>query len=85
MTYSPAVDVVSGQRYYLYIDSAAEGVFASGNGTWSGSDPGAYPGPYADGAGWIYVWSTQVWSDNSNVRPDVGARHQDYAFRVYPD
>ena len=85
VTFSPAVNVVSGQRYYVYMDSAADGVFAPGNGNWSGSNAGPHPGPNARGTGWIYVWSTRVWSDNSNVRPEAAERHRDYAFRVYLD
>ena len=90
VTFSPGVNVNSGRQYYLYMDSWDEGIFTPGtgsfaNGNWSGSNQGEFPGPYADGTGWIYVWSTQFWGDNGNVRPDVGARHQDYAFRVYYD
>ena len=90
LEFCPAVSVRSGQRYYVYMDAVAESVFGGTgsnftNGNWSSSSGGPHPGPYAGGTGWIYVWSTRFWGDNSNVRTDVAMRHRDYAFRVYLD
>jgi len=76
---SPGLAVTPNRTYYLFVGSYATEFGGPVIQNWWSSTAGAYPGPYVDGTGWIYV---SQWSDNSNTSPSV-EMHRDYAFRIW--
>jgi len=76
--FNEEIPISGGQMYFLFIDSYDLGDLGP-DAQWASSPPGEEPGPYPDGAGWIFVYG---WSDNSNYQ-EQHEKHVDYAFRVY--